>query len=179
VIVNTVRGTAVRTFVLEIQHRAALSKAKRRNAPSILPRRFRFEEKAWAAIAALFDHHSGSHLPMRLPFESRTRRSRNSDCELNCDMVVLRSCSGGIARDRRSTPQRSSHRVQRRPRGRTAIPDELGVLTVALLLALLALEGMSSPFPPISERTKTARRGERITGDNYAVSLTPPAARAP
>jgi hypothetical protein len=43
-----------------------------------------------------------------------------------------------------------------------AIPDELGVLTVALLLALLAPEEMFSPFPPISERTKTARRRERI-----------------
>ena len=46
------------------------------------------------------------------PLASRTRSSEDSDSELTCDMVVLRSCSGGIARDRRSTPQHSSHRVK-------------------------------------------------------------------
>jgi len=51
------------------------------------------------------------------PLASRTRSSEDSDSELTCDMVVLRSCSGGIARDRRSTPQRKQSGGHRRPPG--------------------------------------------------------------
>ena len=52
-----------------------------------------------------------------LLFVSRTSSSRDLDWEVECDMIVLRSCSGGIARDRRSTPQHSSHRVINKLRG--------------------------------------------------------------
>ena len=50
-----------------------------------------------------------------LLFESRTSSSRDLDWEVDCDMLVLRPCSGGIARERRNTAQRSCQRVDRRP----------------------------------------------------------------
>ena len=70
--------------------------------------------------------------------------------ELDCDMLVLRSCSGGIARDRPSTPQRSCHGVGdgRRTQARiacAALDRENGVIQWRDRQAALRVNQRGSP----------------------------------